>query len=155
MRKFSDFRNKCNVRFSFSQRVVVGIIVVILITVIIIGSIFGSDYAKESDEPKDTNVYLDEIVCFANYINIKVVGINVETVSYSEDKQDDENSLPKYVLNLVVEIEHMDNESGRNTKITPDMFKLKSVNLESKNTMVLSIDSGFHKERRIFLIKRP
>ena len=82
-------------------------------------------YTSPPDETNiDSNVYLNEEVCFAKEVYISVVGINV-------DKEDD-----TYLLNLNVNVEQrcMDNKPDK-VLIEPANFVLKSVNLKAKSQM--------------------
>ena len=90
-------------------------------------------YTNPKDEQNvDSNIYLNEEVCFAKEVYINVVGINVE-------KNDD-----KYILNLKTNIEQRSIDGKKDkVKIEPKNFVLKSVNLKAKSQMSVFFESLF------------
>lgn len=78
--------------------------------------------------PKDLNVYLNEEVCFADNVYIKVNKMAVyenKTINFLNDG----NALSKYILHLNLSIQRR-SEKTKNKPITinSNMFQLKNVN---------------------------
>jgi len=94
--------------------------------------------------PKDLNIYLNEEVCFADNVYIKVEKMNVTENDTTNDIDNDGDSLSKYILNLELSIQRRSEKSkNKPIEINPSMFQLKSVNLKSKNKMSVFFESLF------------
>lgn len=114
-------------------------IVLVLATVLIaiINTVMGV-------KPKDLNVYLNEEICFADNIYIKVDKMNVTESEESDVIDADGDNLSKYVLNLELSIQRRsDKKKNKQIEINPKMFQLKSVNLKSKSKMAVFFESMF------------
>lgn len=114
--------------------VIIGIFLAVILAGVL-GTIFGQE-AQEKAPPEDTNVYLNEEVCFAQDIYIKVVGLSVDEIEAEEGTKDaDGDELSPYILNLTIDIEQRAEKKGKNTTIDSEMFTLKSSNIKSKSHM--------------------
>lgn len=132
--KIGAFFDKFNMKFSLPARIVCGCIVVVIILAAVLGSVLPQE--KEKTEPEDTNVYLNEEVCFAGDIYIKVTSISVTKIEENINKIDEDgDELSSYTLNLTINIEQRTEKRKRNTEIKPSLFTLKNVNLKSKSKM--------------------
>lgn len=137
-KNFYEIHKKFDVDgFDIKTRILVGIFVIVLIGGIALGSIFIPQ-AGEKAPPEDTNVYLNEEVCFAKDIFIKVVGLSVDTIEIEGQEADsDEDKLLQYCLNLTILIEQRTDKKPKNTTIKPEMFALKNINVKSRNKMAI------------------
>lgn len=127
---------KGDIKFPMPLRIGILAVVGVIILAGIIGTIFGTQTAQEKAPPEDTNVYLNEEVCYAKDIYIKVIGLSVyENEAEAGDEDDDGDMLSGYTLNLTLEIEQRAEKKGSNTTIKSEMFTLKSSNIKSKSTM--------------------
>lgn len=136
MKKIFEWVEAFNIRFSLGMRIAIvgGFLAVLMIA--ILGSVLGTKTLQEKAPPEDTNVYLNEEVCFAKDIYIKVVGLSVDESNSDEGTKDaDGDELSAYTLNLIIEIEQRPEKKGRNTTIKSEMFTLKSSNIKSKTPM--------------------
>lgn len=105
----------------------------LILVFLIVGINTYKYYSNPKDEQEvDSNVYLNEEVCFAKEVYISVTGINVEKV---EDV---------YKLNLVVNVEQrcVDGKPDK-VEIEPKNFVLKSVNIKAKSHMAIFFESLF------------
>lgn len=121
-----------------SVRILSIIGLVTIIGVLILASVLGNN-----NKPKDLNVYLNEEVCFADEVFIKVVGLSVDKSEINEVEIDEDgDELSEYILNLLISIEQRNTDNYIN-KITmkSEMFTLKSVNLKSKSKMQVFFNS--------------
>lgn len=132
MSGLADFIEKFDVKFGNAMRIIAIIFGVAIF--IIIATLSGVNY-NESRKPEDTNVYLNEEVCFAGDIYIKVVALSVDKDETITGNDADGDNLSPYRLNLTITLEQRKKLWARNTKIKPDMFTLKCINLRSKNAM--------------------
>lgn len=113
----------------------------VLLLFIVVKAIINTE---KGEKPKDLNVYLNEEVCFADNIYIKVNKMNV-TENEDEFVQDnDGDELSKYILNLELTVQRRsDKKKNKEIEIKPNMFQLKSVNLKSKSRMAVFFESMF------------
>lgn len=112
---------------------IISVLALVFLVAVPIGINTYRYYTNPPDETViDSNVYLNEEVCFAKEVYISVVGINV-------DKEDD-----NYLLNLKVNVEQrcVDNKPD-NVYIEPSNFVLKSVNLKAKSQMNVFFEALF------------
>ena len=134
--KIAEWIEAFNLKFSITTRIVIigGLLLVVVTS--IFGSIFGTQIAQEKAPPEDMNVYLNEEVCFAKDIYIKVVGLSVDENESEQDTEDaDGDTLSAFTLNLTIKIEQRTENKGSNTMIKSQMFTLKSSNIKSKSNM--------------------
>lgn len=141
MGKIAEWFENFNVKVPLYVRITV----IALIIAIIGGAVIGTYIYKneEQEEAKDTNVYLEEEVCFSGEVFIKVVGMYVD-VNNTVDQECDEDGdlLSEYVLNLAIIIEQRNTDFwANNITIKSEMFTLKSVNLKSKEKMSVFFNS--------------
>ena len=137
MKRFWNFISAFDVKIGKTSRIIIAIFLLVILIFLVLALVLNRTIvSKESKEPEDTNVYLNEEVCFAGDIYITVVGISVDK-DYSAigNSDDDGDLLSAYRLNLTLTVEQKAKIWAKNTKIKPEMFTLKCVNLESKNTM--------------------
>lgn len=136
-RKFFDIREKFDIDCNdIGLRVIAGLFVAVIVIGAILGSLFLPQTAEKAP-PEDTNVYLNEEVCFAKDIYIKVVGLSVDTLeSESGEKDSDGDELSPYCLNLTLEIEQRA-DKPKDTKLESQMFTLKNVNVKSRSKMAI------------------
>ena len=125
-----------DVSVSRTNRIWIGIGAVALISAIALSSISAYDDKDLNKNSGDTNVYLEEEVCFADEIFIKVNSINVFKDETVDGVDEDGDQLSQYTLSLGVSVEQR-NTDGWINKVTikPTNFSLKSVNLEAKSKM--------------------
>ena len=136
-KKFFDIREKfevvCN---NTGLRIIAGVFVAVFVIGAILGAVFLPQTAEKAP-PEDTNVYLNEEVCFAKDIYIKVVGLSVDTIeSEAGEKDSDGDELSPYCLNLTLVIEQRA-DKPKATKLESQMFTLKSVNVKSRSKMAI------------------
>lgn len=112
------------------------VLVLAIVLIAVINTIMGV-------KPKDLNVYLNEEVCFADNIYIKVDKMNVTENEESNDIDEDGDDLSKYILNLELSIQRRSDKKNKQIEINPKMFQLKSVNLKSKSKMAVFFESMF------------
>lgn len=138
MGKFVDWYENFSLKFDKKYQILVGISLVVVIVGVIVGTYFG----KPKPEPVDKNVYLNEEICFADEVFIKVIGLRVEENAIEAGDDIEGDKLSKYFLNLTVSV-HQRNTDFYTNKITisPEMFLLKSVNLKSKSKMAVFFES--------------
>ena len=113
------------------------VLVLAIVLIAVINTITGV-------KPKDLNVYLNEEVCFADNVYIKVDKMNVTENDENETSDEDGDILSKYILNLELSIQRRsDKKKNKQIEINPKMFQLKSVNLKSKSKMAVFFESMF------------
>ena len=135
MKKFIDWWQSFTINVSVPARIGIAILIVIIIAGSVLGGLFGSQLT-ESSSPEDKNVYLNEEVCFAKDIYIKVTGISVDINDSVQSQNDDDGDLlSDYTLNLTLIIEQRSEKKAQNVTMKSDMFTLKSVNLKSTSKM--------------------
>ena len=112
-----------------------------LLSVLVVSAIINT---CTGNIPKDTNVYLNEEICFADKVYIKVNKMSVTENESDEDLDSDGDSLSKYVLNLDLSIQRRSEKTkDSNMVIKPQMFQLKSVNLKLKSKMAVFVNALF------------
>ena len=133
---FLDFREKFDIDCNGKG---VRILAAVLLCLFVIGIILGICLPINSEKasPEDTNVYLNEEVCFAKDIYIKVIGLSVLTTERTNEKDSDGDELSPYSLNLQISIEQRTDKKPKSTTIKPKMFTLKSINVKSRNKMLV------------------
>ena len=113
------------------------VLVLAIVLIAVINTITGV-------KPKDLNVYLNEEVCFADNVYIKVDKMNVTENDENETSDEDGDILSKYILNLELSVQRKsDKKKNKQIEINPKMFQLKSVNLKSKSKMAVFFESMF------------
>lgn len=144
MKKISELISAFDWKSPWIVRILCGLLIVCLL---VVGGIFGgkanAEYNNEVKEAtKDENVYLNEEVCYAGGIYLKVNSISVDTVEEQANSFDqDKNQLSEYILNLGLSIERRGGGRWTNkVKIKSNYFSLKSVNLKSKSKMKIFIE---------------
>lgn len=139
-KKFLKIHDAHDVEFSVKYR-----IMLIILVIVIIGCGVLKSYIDDSNKDTgDKNVYLNEEICFADEIYIKVISINVEKQENNGSLDDDGDILSDYTLNLSLEIEQRHTDFWLNKiKIKPQNFSLKSVNLEAKSNMGIFFEKLF------------
>ena len=125
--------NKHTIIVPTPVRITIAIFISILVLFIVLSSALHSCGVLESSTPEDTNVYLNEQVCYAKEVNIKVVGISVTENS-------DGDSDIKYYLNLDVEFEPKTVRKLFKTRISPNSISLVAINQKAKGPWRLFFD---------------
>ncbi len=133
-KKFNDFldEHQTNILFFLA-----------LIACISMGVFSHITSCSKTKDPIDLNVYLKEEICFADNIFIKVDMMNVTVAEETEPKIDsDGDFLSSYKLNLGLSIQRRsEKQKNKPVKINSKMFKLKQINLKSKNIMEIFFSS--------------
>lgn len=137
-KNFYEIHKKFDVDgFDIKTRIMVGAFVIVLVIGIVLSSILIPQ-AEEKAPPEDTNVYLNEEVCFAKDIYIKVIGLSVDTIEIDGKETDlGKDKLLQYCLNLTLSIEQRADKTPKSTTIKPQMFTLKNINVKSRNKMAI------------------
>ena len=131
MGKLLDTIKKATI--SVPKKIRIAFVTIAILALTIVGINTCSNAISPRDEQiVDSNIYLNEEVCFAKEIYISVTGINIT-------KNDD-----SYILHLTTTIEQrcIDNKPDK-IIIEPKNFVLKSVNLKAKSRMSVFFESLF------------
>lgn len=125
-------------------RVALGLILVFgIASTIVFPTVEASAEEKVKESIKDTNVYLNEEICYAGGIYVKVNSISVTTNEEQQDSLDsDKDKLSQYTLNLGLEVERRGGSWWTDTvKLKSNYFFIKSVNLKAKSKMAVFVES--------------
>ena len=134
LRKIGEFIESFTIKFDVKTRILIAVLIATLIGGAILGSILPQE--KERTAPEDTNVYLNEEVCFAGDIYIKVIGMTVDKIEgHAGQLDEDGDELSEFQLNLTLNVEQRTKKRKRNTEIKSERFTLKCVNLKSPSKM--------------------
>lgn len=109
------------------QRIILGVFIVTVIIVLVLKSHFGSS-ASESNNLKDSYAYLNEEVCYAKDIYVKVTEMYVV-------ENEDEKSDVQYYLFLTLSIEQKAENAPSRTQISPSNFELRAINQRAKGKL--------------------
>ena len=123
MGKILDFIEKTTISIPKQYRIAMASIAVLALTIVGINTVSNAVNPKD-EQTVDSNIYLNEEVCFAKEVYISVTGIDVT-------KEED-----SYILHLTTNVEQRceDNKPDK-VVIEPKNFVLKSVNLKAKSQM--------------------
>ena len=144
MKKFFETIATFDWKASWPIRITCGLFLICLLAVgAIFGGKAGAEYNSQVKEAtKDENVYLNEEVCYAGGIYVKVDSISVDTIEDQTNTIDkDKDMLSEYVLNLGLNIVRKGGGRWTNSvKLKSNYFSLKSVNMKSKSKMKVFIE---------------
>ena len=144
-KKLSNIVEKSEINFSKVARIIAACFV--LLVLIIAGlNTWRYKTINPENETKDTNVYLNEEICYAGGIYIKANSISVTTLDEQQfSKDDDGDELSEFTLNLGLSIERRGGNLWTNTvKLKSQYFALKSVNLKAKSKMRIFFEALAH-----------
>ena len=128
MEKIFKILDDHDIDFPVICRIGAGVLVLLIIIIALLNTFLPQ--TTESEAPEDTNVYLNEEVCYAKDIYIKVNNMSVT-------QPDDEESEIKYYLHLIVIIEQRTDGKPKSTKISPSNFELRAINQKAKGKLGL------------------
>lgn len=128
------------VSFGWKARLISALVVVLLLGTCLINTWYSKSVYTDK---KDTNVYLNEEICYAGGIYLKANSISVSKLAEQEDTIDDDGDcLSEYTLNLGLSVERRGGNFWTDTvKIKSQYFSLKSVNLKAKSKMAVFFES--------------
>lgn len=131
MGKILDFIKKTTIDIPKEVRIAMAGIAILALTIVGINT-YNNAINPKDEQNVDSNIYLNEEVCFAKEIYISVTGINVTKEEES------------YILHLTTNIEQKCADSKPDKVIIkPKNFVLKSVNLKAKSQMSVFFEALF------------
>lgn len=139
-KKFINTYEKHEVSFNWTTRIFIGVGIVCILGGVALNSWYSNSIYTDK---KDTNIYLNEEICYAGGIYLKANSISVSTIEEQKDDFDnDGDSLSQYTLNIGLLVERRGGNFWTNTvKIKSHYFSLKSVNLKAKSKMAVFFES--------------
>lgn len=145
MKLLSEIFEWFSVKFSRPTRIIMAVFLVVVVLAIILTSTLRKCSSNQEQIEADTNVYLNEEVCYAGNIYLSVVGLNVIKNSDEVNYDEDGDKLSEYTLNLKLSVEYRsEKEVSKNEKsamIRSDYFSLKETNIENKGAMGLFFEN--------------